>query len=189
MHKTLCKSPSRLLFVSLFSIALLFAHNFCFAQISITTAGSAYTQNFNTLASSGTSSVMPAGWSFIESGSSANQLYVIGNGSDNTGDTYSFGSTGSSDRALGIKQSSTLSSIFGFKFMNQTGYQITSITITYIGEEWRSASAAEAPTMPPPTMATSVSTRGAALVRWGVAALMGRLRWSGWRPAGGWEWA
>jgi hypothetical protein len=71
--------------------------------ISLTTIGSAYAQNFDSLATSGTSSTLPAGWAFSESGSGANITYTAGTGSGTTGDTYSFGVAGTNavtDRAL-----------------------------------------------------------------------------------------
>src|SRR5262245_48257045 len=40
--------------------------------ISLTTLGVPYTQDFNTLANSGTSGTVPTGWDFTESGTSAN---------------------------------------------------------------------------------------------------------------------
>jgi hypothetical protein len=104
------------------------------AQISLT--GQPYAQDFNVLASSGTSSTMPAGWIFLESGTNANTLYTAGTGSGNAGDTYSFG-TSSSDRALGGLQSGSLIPSFGAHFTNNTGSVITSIKISYKGEQWR----------------------------------------------------
>jgi hypothetical protein len=55
--------------------------------ISLSSPGVPYTQDFNTLASSGTSSTLPTGWAFSETGSNANGLYAAGSGSLNTGDT------------------------------------------------------------------------------------------------------
>src|SRR6185436_737121 len=72
--------------------------------LSITALGSAITQNFDSLASAGTSSITPAGWGFVETGTNANTSYAAGTGSNNAGDTYSFG-TAAADRALGGLQS------------------------------------------------------------------------------------
>jgi hypothetical protein len=105
------------------------------AQISLT--GQPYNQDFNTLATTGTSSVMPSGWLFTESGSNANALYTAGTGSGNSGDTYSFGASASSERSLGGLQSSSLAPVFGAYFVNNTGGVITSIKISYKGEQWR----------------------------------------------------
>ena len=106
--------------------------------ISLTTIGSAYTENFNSLANSGTTNVVvPSGWAFIESGSNANTEYRAGTGSDTTGDTYSFGATGSSERAFGTLQSGTLLPTIGAQFTNNTAAAITSLGISYSGEQWR----------------------------------------------------
>jgi len=104
-------------------------------QISLTS--NSYSQDFNTLANSGTSSTIPSGWYFFETGTNANTTYTAGTGSDNAGDTYSFGLTLANDRALGGLRSSNLVPTFGAGFTNNTGGTITSITISYTGEMWR----------------------------------------------------
>lgn len=105
------------------------------AQVSLTT--NSYSQDFNTLAISGASSSMPTGWFFVETGSNANTTYTAGTGSGTAGDTYSFGAASSSERALGGLFSSSLTPTFGAGFTNNTGGTITSITISYTGEQWR----------------------------------------------------
>lgn len=101
------------------------------------TVNNTYTQDFNSLASSGTSSTMPEGWLFSETGTSANTLYTAGTGSGNTGDTYSFGASGSSERALGGLLSGSLVPNFGVRFQNGSLSAITSLEINYTGEQWR----------------------------------------------------
>jgi uncharacterized membrane protein YccF (DUF307 family) len=96
-----------------------------------------YSQNFNSLASSGTSASTPLGWMFSETGTSNNLLYTAGNGSGTAGDTYSFGSTGSSDRAFGGLRSGSLIPTIGARIKNNTGENISALTISYIGEQWR----------------------------------------------------
>ncbi|MCY7410484.1 MAG: hypothetical protein LH473_09435, partial [Chitinophagales bacterium] len=95
------------------------------------------TQNFNTLALSGTSSTLPSGWLLSESGSNANTIYTAGTGSGTAGDTYSFGSASNSDRAFGGLQSGSLIPTIGAVFTNTTGSTVTSISISYTGEQWR----------------------------------------------------
>jgi hypothetical protein len=97
-----------------------------------------YTQDFNTLASSGTSSTLPSGWAFSESESRADTNYVAGTGSSATGDTYSFGADGSSERAFGGLRSGTLIPTIGAQFQNDTGMVIVSLEISYYCEQWRS---------------------------------------------------
>lgn len=96
-----------------------------------------FVQDFDTLASAGTSTSTPAGWGFAESGSNANTTYNTGTGSSNAGDTYSFGASGATDRALGGLQSGSLVPTVGAHFKNDTGGTITSLTISYAGEQWR----------------------------------------------------
>lgn len=107
------------------------------AQVSLTTLGSAYTQNFDTLANSGTSGTLPSGWASLETGTNANALYNSGTGSNNAGDTYSFGAAASTERALGGLLSGSLTPTIGASFTNNTGSAITSLVISYNGEQWR----------------------------------------------------
>jgi predicted extracellular nuclease len=103
----------------------------------ISLTGGTYTQDFDTLALSGTSSSVPTGWDFYESGSNANSTYTASNGSSTSGDTYSFGSTSSSERAFGGLQSGSLNPTIGAQFANNTGSIITGLQISYTGEMWR----------------------------------------------------
>jgi Putative binding domain, N-terminal/Viral BACON domain len=107
------------------------------SSISLTATGVAYTQDFNTLASTGTSSTLPTGWALSESGTNANTTYTAGTGSNNAGDTYSFGASGNSERAFGGLQSGSLVPTNGACFTNNTGGTITSLAIAYTGEQWR----------------------------------------------------
>ncbi|MBN8814068.1 MAG: PEP-CTERM sorting domain-containing protein [Sphingomonas sp.] len=106
------------------------------AQTALTTTS--YIQNFDTLASSGsTGTALPAGWAINETGTNANASYGIGDGSSNSGNTYSFGTTGSTERALGSLGSGSLEATYGVLFTNQLGSAITAFDIAYIGEQWR----------------------------------------------------
>jgi predicted extracellular nuclease len=108
--------------------------------ISLSALGQAHTENFNGLATSGTNNNLTlTGWFMNETGSSNrnNGQYAADNGGSTTGDTYSYGATGSNDRALGGLQSGTLVPTFGACFINDTGATITSLTVAYTGEQWR----------------------------------------------------
>lgn len=105
--------------------------------VSLTTLGVASSQDFDTLASSGTSSTLPTGWYLSESDDNANTTYTAGTGSSNTGDTYSFGAAGSSERAFGGLLSGSLVPTIGACFTNDTGSTITSLAVAYTGEQWR----------------------------------------------------
>ena len=106
--------------------------------------GSPYTQNFDGLAASGTATLLPLGWYFAETGTNANALYSAGTGSGNAGDTYSFGASGSTERALGGLQSGSLVPRIGAQLSNDTGATIQSITLAYTGEQWRLGTAGRA---------------------------------------------
>lgn len=104
--------------------------------------GGTYVQDFDTLsntAGSTTNATLPAGWLLTESGGGSrdNEQYAVGTGSSNTGDSYSFGADGSSDRALGGLRSGSLNPTFGACFTNQTGRVLTSLPVAYTGEQWR----------------------------------------------------
>lgn len=60
-----------------FILIILFC-SYSIAQISLTGVGT-YTQDFNTLANSGTSSSVPIGWAFAESGTSGNVKLTVYN--------------------------------------------------------------------------------------------------------------
>jgi hypothetical protein len=110
-----------------------------FAQVSLGVINAPYTQNFDSLASSGLTnemSTLPLGWAFSETGTNANTTYAAGTGSSNAGNTYSFGLT-ASDRALGGLQSGSLIPVIGASFVNNTGTTITSLEISCHGEQWR----------------------------------------------------
>lgn len=99
-----------------------------------------YSQNFDTLASTGTSNLLPAGFQIAESGSgsAADGVYAAGTGSSNAGNAYSFGASGSSERALGTLTSGSVTPIlFGAVFTNGLGAAITSLAFSYTGEQWR----------------------------------------------------
>jgi len=110
---------------------------FTFGQVSLTVIDATISQNFNTLANSGTSSTMPTGWVFSESGTNANTTYTAGTGSGTAGDTYSFGPSGNTERSIGGLQSGSLIPSWGVGFTNNTGLTITSLDIAFTGETWR----------------------------------------------------
>ena len=112
-----------------------------YSQVSLTSLNTAYTQNFDGLANSGTSSTTLngtlAGWYILETGSNSNTTYTAGTGSATAGDTYSFGAASSTERALGSIASGNLLSRYGAQFKNDTGNIIDQLEISYVGEEWR----------------------------------------------------
>ena len=115
--------------------------------VSLTTLGSAYTQDFDTLsntAGSMTNNLTITGWAMTEAGGGArdNEQYGVDTGGVDTGDVYSYGAASSTERALGTLQSGALIPIIGACFTNNTGTTVTSLAIAYTGEEWRLGAAA-----------------------------------------------
>ena len=114
---------------------------------SITALGVPLTESFDALASTGTglawsdNSTIP-GWY------SSRTTYNSGTGSSNGGALYSFGAAGTNpatDRALGSVASGTTTTIFqAARLTNDTGATITSLDISYIGEQWRNGGNAAA---------------------------------------------
>lgn len=136
--------PISLALIALALSSLLSSAASAAVAISLTTLGSTYSQNFNTLATTGTANVIPmtgplAGWALTESGGGTrdDEKYAADDGGSGTGDTFSYGTGTATDRALGGLQSSSLIPIFGALFTNSTGATITSLDIAYVGEEWR----------------------------------------------------
>src|SRR5689334_7109212 len=107
---------------------------------SITTLGAPLTENFDTLAQTGTNitwtdnSTIP-GWY------STRTTYNSGTGVSNTGALYSFGVAGTNpvtDRALGSVASGGTGTVYqAARLTNNTGATITSLAISYTGEQWR----------------------------------------------------
>src|SRR5687767_12747594 len=110
--------------------------------IALVDPGDPYTQDFDTLsntAGSTTNTLVIPGWFLTETGGGArdNEQYAVDTGGSTTGDMYSYGATGATDRALGALRSGTLLPVFGANFSNDTGATITSLLISYTGEQWR----------------------------------------------------
>src|SRR5688572_13618475 len=111
-----------------------------YSQVSLVVLGQTYTQNFDSLSTSGmTNALLPSGWYLTETGGSDrdNEQYAANTGSSNTGDTYSYGADSATERAFGMLRTGTLISTIGAAFTNSTGATITSLSIAYTGEQWR----------------------------------------------------
>ena len=123
------------------------------AQVSLTTIGSPVTQNFDTLSTTGTANtwtdnVTPlVGWYAQFSATPANPItYRADSGASNTGAVYSWGVASVNpltERALGSVSSGTPVTILNaVRLVNNTGTTITSLDISYNGEQWRDGGAA-----------------------------------------------
>lgn len=107
---------------------------------SITSLDAPLTENFDSLASAGTNIVWTDNTT-IPGWYATRTTYNSGTGSSNAGALYSFGVAGTnpaSDRALGsIGSGSTGTIFFAARFVNNTGQTITSLDVSYTGEQWR----------------------------------------------------
>jgi len=115
------------------------------AQVNLT--GGTYSQDFDTLsnvAGSTTNTSLPAGWLLNETGGGArdNEQYAVDTGASNTGDTFSYGAAGATERAIGSVRSGTLVASYGACFTNGTGSALSTLQIAYTGEQWRLGTAA-----------------------------------------------
>ncbi|RFC54239.1 T9SS type A sorting domain-containing protein [Brumimicrobium aurantiacum] len=111
------------------------------AQIDVNQTNHVYTQDFNGLASTGTTnnySTLPSGWVALETGSNADDIYRASDGYYSGGDLYSLGTIGSTERALGsVGSGSNPQVYFACQFVNQTTTTINSVEINFNGELWR----------------------------------------------------
>ncbi len=112
-------------------------------QISLTTVGAAYTQNFDTLANSGSSNTWTdnstiAGWYTNRT------VYIGDNGAGITGGLISYGSASNTERSLGALTSGSVTTIYiGVRLTNNTGTSLSSFDISYKGEQWRQTANAQ----------------------------------------------
>jgi len=112
------------------------------ATVSVNSAAFTYSQSFDTLAASGTTNAWAndstlAGWSLFN-GATALTNYRASTGSDNAGAAYSFGASGSQERALGsIASGSVANPTLAVAFTNNSGLALNSFTLGYDGEQWR----------------------------------------------------
>jgi predicted extracellular nuclease len=123
------------------------------AQVSFT---GSYTQNFDTLALSGTNVAWAndqtlTGWFLFNKDLAPIGTYNANNGNSSTGSFLSLGTTGSSERALGGVASAgtyfgvpgpaagTVAGWIALAVRNETGAAVDGITLRFNGEQWRNA--------------------------------------------------
>jgi endonuclease/exonuclease/phosphatase family metal-dependent hydrolase len=140
----------RIFFLRFICLATVFAAVPAFAQILM--SGGTYSQNFDSLAGSGTvnwtNNLTLPGW-YAAKGSADAPTYVAGSGTGTSGSIYSFGTNGvnpASDRALGSVAASSTAYAYGVRFANDTAFAQNNITVSYTGEQWRNANGSGAVT-------------------------------------------
>lgn len=141
-------------------VAACFASPALWAQISYTTSGSTYSQNFDTLDSANANlnlawtnnTTLPGWFLFVQpTPGTAPATYRSSIGNDTTGSFYSFGQgvPNNADRALGSIASGggyynspgngVVAGWSAIGIVNNTGAVLDSFTIRYDGEQWRAA--------------------------------------------------
>jgi endonuclease I len=110
------------------------------AVVSITT-GPVAVQTFDApsgLAATGTANTqVPVGWAFNKVGGSSTTTYAADNGGTNSGNVYSYGATGSNERAFGQLLSGSVTPTIGAQLRNDTGATLAQLVVRYTGEQWR----------------------------------------------------
>ncbi len=112
--------------------------------LSVTTLGLAITQNFDTLATGGTAntwtddSTLPGWFAQFSAVTTNPTTYRADAGASNTGAIYSWGTGTATERAFGSVGSGTPGDIYwALKLTNDTGSTITSLNVSFTGEQWR----------------------------------------------------
>ena len=115
------------------------------ASAQIRMSNGTYSQNFDSLGFSGrpvwTDNLTLPGWYASQSGgSNLVSEYRADSGTSYAGALYSFGASGSNERALGSLASGGTGRIaYGLRLLNNTGVPQTDFTISCTGEQWRVA--------------------------------------------------
>jgi hypothetical protein len=123
-----------------------------FAAISVTSSSFTYSQTFDSLASTGTNVAWTnnstlAGWYLFSGSGSALTNIDAGTGSGTAGKFWSYGGSGSSDRALGglgsggtyfgSPATGAVAGYIAVGLTNSSGGILREITFGYDGEQWR----------------------------------------------------
>jgi Ca2+-binding RTX toxin-like protein len=125
-----------------FEVGTMEAYNYVL-PITLTSSSTSYSQNFDTLANSGTpvwtDDSTVSGWYATRQNGGTFTNYTPSDGNSPTGTLYSFGSMPSpAERALGSISSGTPGNIYyGVRLVNNTGLAINSFRVGYTGEQWR----------------------------------------------------
>ena len=114
--------------------------------------GGTYTQNFDTLATSGNNNPWSngstlQGWYLFTMANAEVTTYRAGSGSANNGAFYSFGIGTDADRALGGIGSGSVSGYIALALTNTSGRTINALDLAFNGEQWRNGGNTSAQTM------------------------------------------
>ncbi len=174
--------------LALGALVAAFATNTAHAAIGVTSSSFAYTQSFDSLASSGAATAWAndstlVGWSLYTGAGNTVPTYLPGDGAGNTGSFYSFGAGGSTDRALGgvasggtyfgSPASGAVAGYIAVAFQNTTGASLDGFNLNFAGEQWRNGGNTSAQAM---VLEYGFGNSFAAVTSW--AAPGGSFNWS-----------
>lgn len=122
------------------------------AAFSLPSAAATYTQSFDSLANTGTANAFVndstlAGISLFNTANAPVITYRADTGTSTTGAFYSYGSAGSTERALGGVGSGSFSGSIALALSNDSGTAFDSFSLRYDGEQWRNGGNTNANTM------------------------------------------
>ncbi len=124
-------------------LALLVSTGTLLSVVDYSSGGSQYSQDFDTLAFTGTpdwtDNSTVAGWYASIGGANPTTYNTADGGASFQGRLISAGSSGNSDRTLAYMQKSPSDGVnmIGAAFSNTTGAELTSFSLAYNGEQWR----------------------------------------------------
>ena len=85
-----------------------------------------------------------SGWDGVRlAGTGTSMPFNVDDGGSSQGALFSYGTVGSSDRALGSIASGTNIGAFGVELVNNSGSTIDSVDLNYLGEFWRSSTSTQ----------------------------------------------
>jgi hypothetical protein len=116
------------------------------AQAQVNLTGPTYSENFDSMGTTATYGT--TGWTGIKTAGTGAAAVdstltpVVDNGAGTSGAVYNYGTTATTERALGSLASASTIPAFGAVFTNNTGGTIDNINIQFTQEEWHSGSSA-----------------------------------------------
>jgi Secretion system C-terminal sorting domain len=122
-----------------YTLSLLLACTLTFGQAPITALNVDYAEDFDGMGATGTT--LSSNWASLRLAGTGTLGAVltplVSDGTLNSGAVYNVGTTGATDRAIGVLSSGSTVPAFGISFINNTGNQITEFNLSAVVEQWR----------------------------------------------------
>ncbi|MBL0103239.1 MAG: lamin tail domain-containing protein [Bacteroidetes bacterium] len=117
-----------------------YTQNFDGLPITGTTSFGSFGNGANTLSTPPVSGSSLTGWQVANSTGGTPSL-VADNGAGSSGAAYSYGTTGSTDRALGSLASNSFTAYYGAVLQNDGSTPLSTVSISFTNEQWKSGAA------------------------------------------------